>query len=239
VRKGQQHRQASHLVRAMQRHAIVPEVYSCSAAIGVCDKRQQHRQALHLLRVIPRHALEPDVVTYSAASSVCRSAGVLAARGQTEAGSGIPGYSSASRNSVASSVPLGIPRGRPLWPLRPGRPLRPWRPCYFEAAEAVGAIEAVEAVWAVGVPPRPVVFRKAVGPTALVDGEVPLCPFPKPSSAQLLRFFQDLPPVGRRSPRRWLEERVDGGGRRAVGAAGRLAWPALALSLRLRHALPR
>jgi len=43
VRKGQQHQQASHLVRATRRHAIVPEVSAYSAAISVCDERQQHR----------------------------------------------------------------------------------------------------------------------------------------------------------------------------------------------------
>jgi len=58
----------------MRRHAIVPEVFTYSAAISVCGKRQRHQQALHLLRVIQRHAIAPDVATYRAASSVCRRA---------------------------------------------------------------------------------------------------------------------------------------------------------------------
>jgi len=73
VRRGQQHPQASHPVRAMRRFAIAPEVSSYSAAISGCGQRQQHQQALRLLRVAPRHALEPDVVSYRAASCGRRS----------------------------------------------------------------------------------------------------------------------------------------------------------------------
>jgi len=56
VRKGQRHQPASHLVRAVQLLALVPEVFTYSAALGVCDKRQQ---ALHLLRALQHHAIEP------------------------------------------------------------------------------------------------------------------------------------------------------------------------------------
>jgi len=53
----------------MRRRAIVPEVFTYSAAISVCGKRQRPQQAGHLLRVIPRHAIAPDVVTYRAAQA--------------------------------------------------------------------------------------------------------------------------------------------------------------------------
>jgi len=41
--EGQQRQQDSHLVRALRRHSIVPEVFTYSAAISVCDERQQHQ----------------------------------------------------------------------------------------------------------------------------------------------------------------------------------------------------
>jgi len=67
---GQPRQPASRFLRAMQRHASVPDVVTYRAAISVCEKGQHYKQALHLLRAMQRHAIVPDVVIYGAAICV-------------------------------------------------------------------------------------------------------------------------------------------------------------------------
>jgi len=50
VRRGPTAPAGFHLLRAVQRHAIGPEVITNNAAVSVCEKRQLHQQAWHLLR---------------------------------------------------------------------------------------------------------------------------------------------------------------------------------------------
>jgi len=69
--RGQQHQRALHLLRAMQRFTIVPDVIPYMGAVRVCREGQRHQQALHLLRAMQRHAIVPDVITYTAAISAC------------------------------------------------------------------------------------------------------------------------------------------------------------------------
>jgi len=64
VRKGPQHQRALHLSLAVRCHAIVPDVVTHGAAIGVCDKYQQHQPTLNLLRASQHHAFVPEAVTY-------------------------------------------------------------------------------------------------------------------------------------------------------------------------------
>ena len=71
VQKGQQHQQALHLLRAMQRHTIVPDVIIYNGAICVCKEGQQHQQALRLLRAIQRHAVVAVAITDTAAIGAC------------------------------------------------------------------------------------------------------------------------------------------------------------------------
>jgi len=69
--KGQQHQHALHLVRALQRRAMAPDVITYGAAISGCNKCQQRQQALHLLRAMRRWAIAPVVIARSAAISMC------------------------------------------------------------------------------------------------------------------------------------------------------------------------
>jgi len=71
ARRRQQHQHTLHLLRARQRHAIVPEVFAYSAAFGACGRCQQHQQALTCLRAMRRHVIAPDVFAYSDALSAC------------------------------------------------------------------------------------------------------------------------------------------------------------------------
>jgi len=68
---GPQHRQASHLSRAMQRYSILSDMAIYSAAISAFEQGQRRQQALHFLRAMRRLAIAPEVVTHGAASSVC------------------------------------------------------------------------------------------------------------------------------------------------------------------------
>jgi len=71
VQKGQQHQQALLLLRALKRHAIVPDVITYGAAISVSNKCQRHQQASYLLRARRRYAIAPAVIACSTAISVC------------------------------------------------------------------------------------------------------------------------------------------------------------------------
>ena len=69
--EGQQHQHALRLLRALQRHAMGPDVIAFGATTSVCNKCQQHQQALRLLRAMRRSAIVPVVIACSAAISVC------------------------------------------------------------------------------------------------------------------------------------------------------------------------
>ena len=55
----------------MQRHDIVPDVHTRSAALRACEKGPQCQPALYLLRAIPHQDVVPVVITRSAAISAC------------------------------------------------------------------------------------------------------------------------------------------------------------------------
>jgi len=67
----QQPQRALHLLRALQRHAMVPDVTTHGAAVSAGSKCQQHQQALRLSRAMRRCASVPVVIACSAAISVC------------------------------------------------------------------------------------------------------------------------------------------------------------------------
>ena len=57
VKKGQQHQQALHFPRAMQRHTIVAKMVTYSAVISACENGKLPQQTAHLLRAVQRHAI--------------------------------------------------------------------------------------------------------------------------------------------------------------------------------------
>ena len=70
AKEGLLHQQALRLLRAMWRHAIVPNVIIYNAAISACEKGLRHQQALPLLRTMRRPAIVPDVITHNVAIGV-------------------------------------------------------------------------------------------------------------------------------------------------------------------------
>ena len=53
----------------MFHRSLTPDVVSCNAAIGVCEKGKHWEEALRLLQLLLRRLLLPDLVSHSAVIS--------------------------------------------------------------------------------------------------------------------------------------------------------------------------
>jgi len=72
--RGPQYQPASRFSRAFLRPSIVPEVVTCGAAVGACERGQQSRQNLPLLGAMRRGAIVQDGVVCGATRSACERA---------------------------------------------------------------------------------------------------------------------------------------------------------------------